>query len=537
LHRETTETITAGDDEEIMEEDGLDILRRADELITCSDGSYDAIAQKAAFNWRIVDKDRNGLTTVSAPIMTNPKYLNSYRAEFAGLRSLVRFLRKNGLHRKKIVVHCDGKSCIDILEKGSISTDTADLEKAEYDIITAIFKIIEDFEDITFKWVQGHQDDEDDTPYEDRPLEVQLNIDCDKAAKLCLHSQIYPSKRPKPLEGAKATLYFGNTMVTTELKEQIQYAYQAPEMHRYMSERFGWTEGDISSINFTALGRAKRRIPFGRSIRTTKMLYNWLNVGKQKGYMGLEPKCPCCGKEVEDFLHLYHCTNEDMQQAFTRAITAAKTRLAKDGVPSMIYNAYVDAMCAAAHHPHPDIRYEQTEDIDEMLEKQERLGQDAILKGFHHTGWAYWLQREWKPKPKHTKDGKAKHQKDPLEQSVSLVRCSWDIFESIWEARNTILHGDANVFLEALQNRVVARLIEFRRCAGEMLSKSDHHLIELPLATILGWSKDKKQLRLRNLERLHRVYLTELRREAERLRPITDFFKPKRGDREPSGIG
>jgi hypothetical protein len=81
------------------------------------------------------------------------------------------------------------------------------LEKAEYDIIQAIFKIIEDFDDISFEWVQGHQDDEDDTLYEDRLLEVQLNIDCDNAAKLCLHSQIYPSKRPKPLEARGSESY------------------------------------------------------------------------------------------------------------------------------------------------------------------------------------------------------------------------------------------------------------------------------------------------------------------------------------------
>jgi hypothetical protein len=30
-----------------------------------------------------------------------------------------------------------------------------------------------------------------------------------------------PTTRPKPLEGARATLYFGNTMVTTDMKAQI----------------------------------------------------------------------------------------------------------------------------------------------------------------------------------------------------------------------------------------------------------------------------------------------------------------------------
>jgi hypothetical protein len=46
-------------------------------------------------------------------------------------------------------------------------------------------------------------------------LEVQLNIDCDNAAKECLRNYVYhPSRRPKPSEGAKAALYFGTTMVT-----------------------------------------------------------------------------------------------------------------------------------------------------------------------------------------------------------------------------------------------------------------------------------------------------------------------------------
>jgi hypothetical protein len=66
------------------------------------------------------------------------------------------------------------------------------------------------------------------------------------------------------------------------------------------------------------------------------MLYNWLNVGRQKGCMGKESKCPCCGEEEEDYLHLYHCTNENMQQAFNTAITAVKTRLVKEGGRSAI---------------------------------------------------------------------------------------------------------------------------------------------------------------------------------------------------------
>ena len=70
-HYETIE------DEEI-DTPSIDILRDSDELIACSDGSYDPIEQKAAFNWRIVTPMEQGLTTGSVPVNTNPKYLNSY---------------------------------------------------------------------------------------------------------------------------------------------------------------------------------------------------------------------------------------------------------------------------------------------------------------------------------------------------------------------------------------------------------------------------------------------------------------------------
>eukprot|EP00956_Cyclotella_meneghiniana_P036491 scaffold126323_cov89-Cyclotella_meneghiniana.AAC.1 len=41
------------EEDENIEEDGLGILRNSDMLIACSDGSYDPLEQKAAFNWRI----------------------------------------------------------------------------------------------------------------------------------------------------------------------------------------------------------------------------------------------------------------------------------------------------------------------------------------------------------------------------------------------------------------------------------------------------------------------------------------------------
>ena len=68
----------------------------------------------------------------------------------------------------------------------------------------------------------------------------------------------------------------------------------------------------------------------------------------------------------------------------------------------------------------------------------------AILRGFHHTYWTTLLRETWVP-PVKDADGKPLgRRKDPLQQSVLLIKCAWDLFEAVWECRNGILHSNQN---------------------------------------------------------------------------------------------
>ena len=377
---ELTKYQQTDNDEEEVGDTTLEILQKSDTLIACSDGSYDPITSKAAFNWRVVTDSETGLTQCSAPINTNPKYMNSYRAEYAGIRSLVKYLKARELYHKKITIYCDSKSCVNELNN-KYELSMTDLDKPESDIIRSIKSMASTFKTLQFEWVKGHQDDDDETPFDERPLPVRLNIACDIAAKECMRKCIKPNKRPRPMEGAGATLYLGTNMVTTEMKEQIQYAAQVPQMRTYIRKRFKCTEEQIDTINWSALGRAKKRLKLHQSIRMSKMIYGWLNVGIQKKYTGQDDTCPCCGNAIETQIHLYRCKNEKMRQTLQESISSAKTKMVHDGIPSKIYNSFIGEICRMAKVEHPDKNYDiESESHQEIILSQRQIiMKEAIL--------------------------------------------------------------------------------------------------------------------------------------------------------------
>jgi hypothetical protein len=298
-------------------------------------------------------------------------------------------------------------------------------------------------------------------------------------------------------------------------------------MRAYICERLEWTDSQYSTVNWSTLGRAKKRLKLHESIRITKMLYENLNVGKQKQMKGQDGTCPCCGLEMEDQMHLYQCSNEEMTDAFNDAIITIKSMLVKDGIPSDVYNAYIHALCSAARRDHPDITYTgpKSNEIFEILEQQSTLGLISVLRGFLHKEWTYLLQRKkMQQVKKPAKEGT--REKDAVEQTVSLIRGSWNLFEAVWKTRNNILHGGDNEIDERAQSQMLERLLEYRRERFSLLRPCDHFIIAHPVSDVIKWTRYRMKAKLELLDKLSRLYVLEKEREAKGLQAITDFFRP-----------
>jgi hypothetical protein len=150
---------------------------------------------------------------------------------------------------------------------------------------------------------------------------------------------------------------------------------------------------------------------------------------------------------------------------------------------------------------------------------------ESILKGFHHIDWLHLLRNKW-VKPKVSDDGKQKEKcKDPLEQSVVLVKCVWDIFEAQWKCRNDTLHSNDNALIERSRDTLMARLLDFKRDSRTLLRSCDRFIIDNPsIQDVIKWPIQWKKATLDFLEHLHKIYSGEIKDETASYRDISSYF-------------
>ena len=122
--------------------------------------------------------------------------------------------------------------------------------------------------------------------------------------------------------------------------------------------------------------------------------------------------------------------------------------------------------------------------------------------------------------------GTTPFRKDPVEQAASLQLATWDIFEEMWNTRNTILHGEDSKLLEKTEQQKIARILEFKNSKELMLRRSDHFIVGFQVSDMIKWTSRKRRRMVEILERLHKVHLAELKIEREGLQRITLFFQP-----------
>ena len=90
--------------------------------------------------------------------------------------------------------------------------------------------------------------------------------------------------------------------------------------------------------------------------------------------------------------HLYICRNDNTRQTLTESIATAKFKLARDGIPSIVYNEFIEQICLATNTANPDVRCEpHLGRIQEVINKQARMGHG--IRNFPERLLTQWMDK------------------------------------------------------------------------------------------------------------------------------------------------
>ncbi|KAL7547196.1 hypothetical protein ACHAWF_010516 [Thalassiosira exigua] len=441
--------------------------------------------------------------------------MTSYRAELAGVvHSVLKYLDDNGMHDKSIDLWCDNKGVIDVLTSEN-EYGLTDLDAAESDLVKSSLALLRRLPKVTLQHIKGHE--EGGIRYENLPFETQLNVDCDEQAKLCVSNMTHDGACPPHLEGSRALLYLRSDMVTTEMEDQIQYRTHEEALGTYVINKYEWIPELHACVNWRAIGTAKNRLKMNDNIRISKLLHNWLNVGRQKKKIEQiihDGKCPCCGTEDEDQEHLYKCTHPRVQEAIENSINTMEENFYKARVPKSTYLAFLDMVRQTTNSTRERKRWPC--DLATLaVEKQETLGTHALLRGHHHVQWCETIRETYRARSPPPGSKKVPRDKTPFEMSVMLIGEVWNFFENIWTTRNDILHSTDSHIARAENSHLTEQLMAYRANKRTLLRYTDHHLIDFSVDEIVRWDRLHKKQLYKNLEYCRKQYISELAQHAQ----------------------
>lgn len=299
----------------------------------------------------------------------------------------------------------------------------------------------------------------------------------DHLSKLARVTKPITQDQPYPGSGAMLII-IQNKWVTTKYNEQILEAMTADE-HRthFLAKYYKYNQLNdtmYDSINWQAIGDARRGIQPHRNIRLFKYMNGWLNSGRQQGLFGELPYCPSCGDDEETQLHMFQCNHPTAKETRKLAFKDMAQYYHKHSIPSLVYMPFI-AMCKEACTSQPTtVVSSQLDIIHRAIDKQRSLGKDFLLRGYLVTAW---------------KDAIAFYQHDKPEVCLRhLYRGLWEkLFEPVWATRNTIKHGDDSYISRTERENFIKTLRDWKMNAGTRLGANQQYLVDFSYDDITTW--------------------------------------------------
>ena len=140
--------------------------------------------------------------------------------------------------------------------------------------------------------------------------------------------------------GSQAMLRIKQTWITLRYKAEIYKAQRTGTMRIYCAKRHGWTDAVFDMVSWDMVGRVQWKLTHTKRMQTCKIMHGWLPTGHMQQYITGINQCPGCECKDETIMHLFRCTNPQMQKKREEIITQFHKKGLKKKVPCHVLEAF-----------------------------------------------------------------------------------------------------------------------------------------------------------------------------------------------------
>ena len=418
--------------------DILAALNNGDAIVV-SDGSFDPQTKIATAAWTIYANDDMHITGL-VHVPGCPDYMDSYRAELAGILGIFEYLvtqqSQQTSHQPEIKLFCDGKSVLDRLQY--LTPDNCSIGLHHSDMLAIATKLRQQLSmNITLHHVKGHQDNS--THYNALPLPARLNIQMDALAKTyrshiqrTLSTEDWHHALQHPL--TFIPVYHDNNLISGNPKTSIYKHIMQKQQVEYWIGKHKFPQTSAASIAWPSIAKATQASRLSRQHFIAKWNSHQLATGtvmKRWDKRALD-KCPFCPHSPEITDHILLCQSTEVQSHRDESLNTFYATLRKADTSPLLLEVIEKELQHWATGSRTNLIHYVLPHLRPAILSQRAIGWQSFLEGFYSQEILDFQQHYYANK--HSR-------KNAINWSSIAIRAGWTFISSMWQHRNEKIHN------------------------------------------------------------------------------------------------
>ena len=247
------------------------------------------------------------------------------------------------------------------------------------------------------------------------------------------------------------------------------------------------TSEEVHNINWEALKKATKQLPFQRRVWLTKHITGITGVNYWKHKWGQTPHevCPICLDATETSKHIILCRDQRVQDCWQNTMGKLELHLEKIQTPPILMNTIIQQL---QRWRNPNYRMMGEQD-DTVIVKQQSIGWQNLLFGRLAPIWTH----------RHADHIPSENQHKSKRWTIQLIKKLWDVSWDLWEHRNGIQHSEDHPWRIIEKQTLAAAIREQFRIGITTLARRDHSKLQGRPEDVLQFPFEQQQLWLNSI--------------------------------------